>query len=248
MKHIHFAQRTPLMRVPSMGGQLTLVLFGGAALLMFGVAYGFIPFLSGITGYEPIVFWFVGAGAGVFLPLLLVAALLLHAEGARFGRQLWVERLRFRRMNAGDWLWTLVALVLIGGLSAGLMSLLRLITGQMPSHPPFMVFEPLTGDRYWLLALWLPYWVLNIMGEEILWRAVILPRQEHVFGRWAWLINSGGWLLFHLAFGWQLVITLLPILLIEPYVVQRRQNTWIGVLIHALLNGPGFLAIAFGLI
>jgi len=75
-----------------------------------------------------------------------------------------------------------------------------------------MHFEPLTPERTWLLAIWLPFWVLNIMGEEILWRGVLLARQEQTFGRWAWLVNSGGWLLFHLAFGWQLLVVLLPIL------------------------------------
>jgi len=40
-----------------------------------------------------------------------------------------------------------------------------------------------------------------------------------------------------------------PLLLfIQSYVVQRRKNTWVGVVIHGGINGPGFLAIAFGLL
>ncbi len=61
-----------------------------------------------------------------------------------------------------------------------------------------------------------------MMSEEILCIGVLLPRQERTFGRWAWLANGGGWFLFHLAFGWRMLILLLPILVIEPYVVQRR--------------------------
>lgn len=37
-------------------------------------------------------------------------------------------------------------------------------------------------------------------------------------------------------------------LLILPYVVQKTKNTWTGVLIHAIINGPSFLAISFGLL
>jgi membrane protease YdiL (CAAX protease family) len=76
----------------------------------------------------------------------------------------------------------------------------------------------------------------------------MLPRQEIAFGKWTWILHGVGWGLFHIAFGWQLLLTLLPILFIQSYVVQRRQNTWIGVIIHAGINGPGFLAIAFGMI
>lgn len=72
-------------------------------------------------------------------------------------------------------------------------------------------------------------------------------RQEAVFGRWAWLANGAGWSLFHVAFGGAVFVALWPILFILPYVVQRRRNTWIGVIVHASPNGPGFLAVAFGL-
>ncbi len=76
----------------------------------------------------------------------------------------------------------------------------------------------------------------------------MLPRQDIAFGKGTWILHGVGWGLFHIAFGWQLLITLLPILFIQSYVVQRRQNTWIGVIIHAGINGPGFLAIAFGMV
>jgi len=40
----------------------------------------------------------------------------------------------------------------------------------------------------------------------------------------------------------------LLLLFIQSYVVQRRKNTWVGVVIHGGINGPGFLTIAFGLL
>jgi hypothetical protein len=48
--------------------------------------------------------------------------------------------------------------------------------------------------------------------------------------------------------GWQLILILIPIFFIQPYLVQKRKNTWIGVIIHAGLNGLGFLSVAFGLV
>ena len=31
-----------------------------------------------------------------------------------------------------------------------------------------------------------------------------------------------------------------------PYVVQKTKNSWTGVVIHGVINGPSFIAIAFG--
>lgn len=230
-----------------MGWGHTLAVFGAASALLFVSTHVLIPALSQATGLEPVVFWFLVGGLGVFAPLLFVGLLLLRQEHALGDPRLWSRRLRFRRMNGGDWLWAIGALCAIGALSAGIQRVLMAVQGDVLMHPPFMAFEPLSSGRYWILLAWLPFWILNIMGEEFLWRGVVLPRQEVALGRQAWLANACGWLVFHLAFGWQLLLVLLPILLILPYVAERRQNNWVAVSIHAGLNGPGFVAVALGL-
>lgn len=74
-----------------------------------------------------------------------------------------------------------------------------------------------------------------------------MPRQEMALGRWAWLANGIGWMLFHVAFGGAIFVALWPVLFVLPYVVQHRRNSWIGVIVHAGLNGPDELAVAFRL-
>ena len=167
-------------------------------------------------------------------------------EGLTFSKDTWRDRLRFRKMNSGDWLWSIGGMVLIGICGVIVMKLIEHFVGQVDSQPPFMDFEPLTPGRYWILALWFPYWILNIMGEEILWRGVLLPRQEVIFGKKTWIIHGILWGIFHIAFGWHILLTVVPILFIQSYIVQRRKNSWIGVVIHALVNGPSFIAISFG--
>ena len=231
-----------------MGISQSLAIFGIASIALILETQLFIPALSAATGMEPVLFWFIVAGIGIFIPLLITAAFILKREGDLFQPGFWKDRLRFHRMNTGDWLWTFGAIIVIGIMSSGVMKGLETFVGQMDHQPPFMAFEPLTPERYWLLVIWFPYWVLNIMGEEILWPGTMLPRQELAFGKWTWFFHGIGWGLFHIAFGWQLLVTLLPILFIQSYVVQRRKNTWIGVVIHGGINGPSFLAIAFGLL
>lgn len=231
-----------------MGWLPSLAIFGAAALLLFVGTRILIPWLARATGMEPVVAWFVVGGLFVFTPLVIGAYVLLRREPGTGIVDSWAERLRFRRMNRADWLWTLGALVAIGVATTGIQALIQLLHGSLDLSPSFMAFEPLTPGRLWILAAWLPFWILNIMGEEVLWRGVVLPRQEAALGRLAWMANGAGWLLFHLAFGWQLVLVLVPIIFVLPYVVQRRRNTWIGVVVHAGLNGPAFVAIALGLV
>ena len=217
-------------------------------MLLYLETHYLIPFLSRTTGLEPVIFWFIVAGLGMFLPLLVLAYYLLQIEGNVISKNTWKERLRFRKMTRQDWYWSLGGIVLISILSLIIMKSIELTGIKTTSHPSFMSFEPLTPGRYWYLLLWFPYWILNIMGEEILWRGVILPRQEEIFGNRTWLLHGAFWGIFHLAFGLQLLVTLLPILFVQSFIVQRQKNSWTGVLIHALINGPSFIAICFGLI
>jgi membrane protease YdiL (CAAX protease family) len=226
----------------------SILVFGIAAIALFLETQYLIPFLSIQTGLEPIIFWIIVAGLGIFFPMLLLSYLILKSEGLKIGKDTWKDRLRFKMMNKSDWLWCAGSIILIGILSLLIIKALEIFIGKVESHPPFMYFEPLTPDRYWILLIWFPYWLLNIMGEEIFWRGVILPRQELAFGKNTWLIHGFFWGIFHIAFGWQLLITLVPILFIQSYVVQHRKNSWTGVVIHAVINGPSFIAISFGLL
>ena len=231
-----------------MGLAYSFLIFGIASLALFWETHFLIPYLTQQTGIEPIVFWFLVAGLGLFFPLLIFAYMLLKREELTINKNTWRTRLRFKKMDKADWHWSIGAIILIGVLSFTIMKILESTLGHVDSQPPFMVFEPLTPDRYWILLIWFPYWLLNIFGEEILWRGVILPRQEVAFGKNTWLIHGLGWSIFHISFGWQLFLTMLPILFIQSYVVQQRKNTWTGMVIHAIINGPSFIAISFGLL
>lgn len=219
-----------------------------AAILMYCLTKWLIPYLSQITGQEPVLFWFIVSRLGIFAPLIIIGLLLLKSEGYRITKKIWIERLRFRKVTREDIIWCLIGLISVGVLTLAVMKGLELLIGKYDHSPIFMSFEPLTKGRYWLLLIWLPYWILNIFGEEFLWRGVMMPRQEVAFGKYTWLIHGLGWSLFHIAFGWILMITLIPLIFIQSYIVQRTKNSWVGVIMHGAINGPSFIAICFGLI
>lgn len=219
-----------------------------AAALMFVLTHFLIPYLSKTIGMETIFFWFVVAGAGIFTPLIITGLFILKSEGYKISWQTITGRLRFKRLTSRDLLLTFAGLAAVGILSGAMMKILEMVIGKFDHSPSFMQFEPLSAGRYWLLLVWAPYWITNILGEEFLWRGVMLPRQEIAFGKYAWLIHGFGWGLFHIAFGWQLLITLIPLIFIQSYLVQKTGNSWVGVIMQGGLNGPAFIAICFGLI
>jgi membrane protease YdiL (CAAX protease family) len=234
--------------IKKLGFKGSFAIYIPATIIMYCLTKYVIPYLSKVTGQETILFWFIVAGLGIFLPLIITGILILRAEGFQISKSTWIGRLRFRKISKTDLIWAIMGLILVGAISGIVMKGLQLIIGKFDHSPVFMAFEPLTKGRYWLLLIWLPYWILNILGEEFIWRGVMLPRQEVAFGKNAWLIHGTGWGLFHIAFGWQLLITLIPLIYIQSYIVQKKKNSWIGVIMHGGLNGPSFIAICFGLI
>jgi len=235
-------------RLTKLGLFPSFIIYISASILMLLQTKYLIPYLSRITGQETILFWFIVAGLGIFTPLIILGVVILKKEGFRINNSTITSRLRFRKLTKSDTLWTLSGFIAIAVLSGFVMKIISFFIGQFDHSPSFMTFEPLTKGRYWLLLVWFPYWVLNILGEEFIWRGVMLPRQELVFGKYTWIIHGFGWGLFHVAFGWKLLITLIPIIFIQSFVVQKTKNSWTGVLLHAGINGPSFIAISLGLL
>ena len=163
------------------------------------------------------------------------------------------DRFRFRRISGRTWLWIVGGFVGIQALEL-FASPTRRLLAALPvfSPPPFtpQLFDPFfsierglthlfgvpLAGNWWLVGFWLLWLAVNIGGEEILWRGYALPLQERVFGRHAWLVNGVLWnLLVHAFMPWG-YLTLLPVSLILPYLVQRHGNSWIGVFIHGIGN------------
>ncbi len=231
-----------------LGFNNSFLIFGGFALILYLETHLIIPWFSNMTGIETILSWFLVGGFGIFIPMVVFAFILLKKENLSLNKETWTTRLRFKSLTHVDWIWSILGLITIGIFTQLIIMILESILGKAAMHLTFMTFESLSDDRYWILLVWLPFWIFNIMGEEFLWRGVLLPRQEISFGKWTWFYHGLFWSLFHIAFGWQLYLILIPIIFIQPYLVQKRKNSWIGVIIHAGLNGPGFIAVVFGIV
>lgn len=229
----------------------SLLLFGIPTIVFLVICQGLVPLLHQRVGLHPALSWFTG-GLLVFLPLFLWAISGAGKDGFRTKEGLF-SRLRLREMSSRDWKYSLVStlsVLLLTGLIIGISKFLNVRFGiaEIETTPSFMKFEPFQGNERFLLLAWLLMFYFNILGEELMWRGYILPRQEISIGTNAWFFNALLWLMFHICFGIQLIILLIPILFILPYAVQKTQNTTVGIYIHALVNGPAFIMVSLGVI
>jgi membrane protease YdiL (CAAX protease family) len=159
-----------------------------------------------------------------------------------------LQALGLRRLSGADLAWALgglMGVVLLTGAVVTVFSRLFAIDLlSKESYASFLQLGKLEPSQYWIFLVWLPYFFFNIAGEELLWRGYLLPRQVLAVGSCAWVLNGFLWAIFHSAIGWRIALVLLPIEFIVPYVVQKRQNTWLGMIIHGAYNGSGFILVA----
>lgn len=230
----------------------SILLFGLPALLLYGIAYYFMPFLQQAFSIHPGLSWFIG-GAVVFIALFILAIVLYKKDFHASSFKTMLSDLRFLKMTKRDWKYSLIGLLCIFlamGVVFGISQLLHIYVDipLIQTDPPFLQFDPFVGIERFYLLVWLVMFFFNIVGEEFLWHGYMLQRQEATYGKYAWLVNGLFWGLFHFAFGVHILLLVAPSLFIIPYIIQKTKNTTNGIVVHGLMNGPIFILIALGII
>jgi membrane protease YdiL (CAAX protease family) len=229
---------------PPMGFTASTLIFGLFSILLWLTVVVVIPWLRDTFGILPIIGWYVTGTAFVLVPILLFGCVMAWRELPKQDPGALRRRLRLKAMDRGDVIWAIGGFFIVATASAAILALARYIDTSFRPSPWFLLHSP--GQHAWILAAWIPLFISNILGEELCWRGYVLPRQEARFGRAAWLINGILWCLFHWSFGWSIMVMLLPITLLLPWIVQRRRNTWVGIIIHAVFNAAGFIIAVSG--
>ena len=221
----------------------------GSAILL-GLYFA-VPWL--VAQGVPLLFAFSGALFGPILAGLLVALGAYRRATGRFDRAAFVARFRLARPSRREWVVYVAAAVGVLLIEGLLEPVAGWFVATLPLPvPPVLpaLFDPRVSlavpptefmgvtlaGAWWVVAVWAVAFVINIGGEELLWRGYLLPRQEAVFGRWAWLLNGLLWVVAVHAFMWWNVVGLLPTGLVTPYLVQRYESTWAGIVVHGLGN------------
>jgi uncharacterized protein len=86
---------------------------------------------------------------------------------------------------------------------------------------------------WWFFALFVIQAAFNtILGEEFLFRGVLLPKMEGVFGRSSWVANGVLFGLYHVHQPWGIPNSVLTGLL-YTFPAYRYRSTWMSIILHS---------------
>lgn len=100
----------------------------------------------------------------------------------------------------------------------------------------------LSGNWAWLAVIVLLQIFNTVLGEELLFRGLLLPRMNRQFGRWDWVANGILFALYHLHVPWVIPQALLDTFIVA-YPSRRYRSALIGVIVHSA-QSIFFIALA----
>jgi membrane protease YdiL (CAAX protease family) len=228
--------------------------WAAAALPMAAMAWLVAPWLAGILDGPSA--WpralVISLTTGLLWQLVLVIVLVHHEQGTlRWSvvrEALWLQApVSPRTGRRGRSLWLLVV-PLVAAVAAKEM----LPKLPMPATRDMELFlkssdgqEFFSGNWPWF-ALTLVMMVLNTaLGEELLFRGLLLPRMEGVFGRRDWVANGVLFGCYHLHMPWSIPANLLDTFY-QSYPAKRYRSALLSIVVHSaetLVFGVMLLAL-----
>lgn len=229
--------------------------FAGGAVLFYVLQHYMAPTLAG-WGLNPVLNLLVlNSPHALFFFGALIA---FRKEGNQWSREVFSKRFRIHKIKGKLWFWAaLFAVVnialylLMYNIAFPLVEWLHetfstpaIVTGLYGDSSTF-AGHALKGN-WWLLGVFLVILFFNVMGEELLWRGYIFPRQELTHGKHTWVVHGLMWTGFHL-FSPYNALLVLPGALFMSYIVQRHKNTSLFIISHATLNLLASIRIISGI-
>jgi membrane protease YdiL (CAAX protease family) len=208
-------------------------------VLSWGAAPGMARILDGPTAWPRAIV--MALTAGLVWQAVLVAVLLRRETGSlrwsvfRPALWLWAPRSpRSGRIGGRVW-WVLLPITV------------ALVAKEMPPALPspderdLGTFLASTVGQEWLSGNWTWFavittmWIFNtVLGEELLFRGLLLPRMNGAFGRWDWVANGLLFGAYHLHAPWGIYKSALGGTFVLAYPVKRYGSAVLGILVHSV--------------
>jgi len=219
-----------------------LSIWAGAALPMGLVYWVVVPSLSQQLTFEPGFMYLVLITLGLVWQGIL-AYIILKREVKPFTwenlkNRLWLYTPSHPKTGVySKWLylWTIPLIAFMNLANFGWLNKLWVKVFPFLEPRPYAVIQNLAGPavgQWWLLGVLMVMIVFNyLLGEELIFRGVLLPKMNGVFGKGDWLANHLLFTLYHLHFFWTTPSRLL-ISWIFAWSTKRFKSYWMGVIVH----------------
>jgi CAAX protease family protein len=233
-----------------------LAVWAAAAVPMGLLAWVVAPWLADqLGGDEPLtaallILLTVGLIWQFVLVLILLRRELGSLEWALVRDALWLRPPRdpkTGRVGGRVWWWALLFVALVA-----VWSMVPAIPG--PSARDFAEFvgadrgEDFFSGAWGWFALVVVFAVFNtVLGEELFFRGLLLPRMRAVFGRRDWVANGVLFTIYHLHVPWVIPTTLVEGIFLEAYPSRRFQSAWMGIIFHSIQSAV-IIGVLLGLV
>jgi membrane protease YdiL (CAAX protease family) len=162
------------------------------------------------------------------------------------------------KTNKALWWWLIPLILLVALLEIGFRdALIQLWTALFPFFAEPKGYDMSAMFAPELRAQWVGAWDLfglffvlslfsNFLGEEFLFRGILLPKMEGVFGKWDWVANGVLFGFYHLHQPWSILSNIL-FGWIVAFAGKRFHSNWFPIILH---NGQAvfFLFLILGLV
>lgn len=240
---------------------LAFVLPSSVAFFGFRMA---LPWLVN-NGYPKVLMWGIVASIMLFT-FAMIGFLLIRREAKKLNISL-KERLLIKKVSKKQWLICLgimfIGIILAQAISPYINIFIELTGLSIPNYMPFWLdpsINPMETDmevlspnyslknNYVIVIVMTVTLILNILVEEIYFRAWLLPKMQSL-GKWSWVANGILFALYHTFQLWlfpMLVIISLSITLTVYLSKSILPAFTIHFIANFLLSILGILALVFG--
>jgi membrane protease YdiL (CAAX protease family) len=190
---------------------------------------------------------------GLAWQFVLVALLLRQEAGkvswSELRRRLWITAPSYPRTGKPRgrlWLW-IIPLILLSAVYA--LRISPVLQSLWASAFPFLAQPPgyalgaaiATPDaKAHLAGAWGIFAIIvvealfnTVVGEELLFRGLLLPRMAGVFGRWDWAVNGLLFGLYHLHQPWGMLDYAVQGMLLLAFPSRSLRSAWFGIISHS---------------
>ncbi|MGZ4626859.1 MAG: CPBP family intramembrane glutamic endopeptidase [Kineosporiaceae bacterium] len=230
------------LELPQYSPGRILGVWAAAALPMAALAWIAAPLLAGVmTGPSA---WpralMLALTTGLVWQFVLVLILVRREQGSLrwpvVKNALWLRAPQSPRTGRrGGRLWLIIIPLVL--LIAAKEELPKLVAPVSRDQGAFL--QSLAGHQFFSgnwpwFALMVVMMIFNtVLGEELLFRGLLLPRMRGAFGRWDWVANGVLFGVYHLHLPWAIPVNLIDTFILS-YPSRRYSSALIGIAVHSV--------------
>ncbi|MGE5397994.1 MAG: lysostaphin resistance A-like protein [Chitinophagales bacterium] len=235
-----------------------LTIWASVTLPMGFFAWILVPFIHPYFGIHPGLLYWIFMVIGMIWQFLVSVYLLkkelkvLKWEGIK--KRIWANRpinSRTQKIQKRLFLWTIPVILytyliessgIFDFVTKGVEKVCPFFTPQWYTNFQELAKPEFVG-QWWILGLAVVSTVFNyVLGEELLFRGILLPRMSKAFGKWDWAVNGVLFATYHIHKFTEIPVFIIGDVLL-PLSVKKTRSFWMGVIIHGVEAIPVYIGV-----